>query len=59
MPYTKEEGGILNNFAVEPKVYEAAPPNKNQQRNYIIQAVLALLLIGGLVAVTVSVSSMG
>ena len=59
MPYTTEEGGRLNNFAVEPKVYEAAPPDKNQQRNYIIQAVFALLLIGGLVAVTISVSSMG
>lgn len=59
MPYTKEEGGILNNFAVEPKVYEAKPPDKKQQRNYIIQAVFALLLVGGLVAVTVAVSNMG
>lgn len=59
MPYTKEEGGILNNFAVEPKVYEAKPPNDTQKRNYIIQAVFALLLVGGLLAVTVAVSNMG
>jgi len=59
MPYTKEEGGILNNFAKEPKVYEATPPDKKQQRNYIIQAVFALLLVGGLLAVTVAVSNMG
>ncbi|MGB5594450.1 MAG: ssl1498 family light-harvesting-like protein, partial [Crocosphaera sp.] len=27
MPYTTEEGGRLNNFAAEPKVYEAQPPS--------------------------------
>ncbi|MFM7277307.1 MAG: photosystem II assembly protein Psb34, partial [Microcystis aeruginosa] len=26
MPYTNEEGGRLNNFAAEPKVYQADPP---------------------------------
>jgi len=34
MPYTNEEGGRLNNFAAEPKVYQADPPTKSQQRNY-------------------------
>ena len=33
MPYTNEEGGRLNNFAAEPKVYQADPPTKSQQRN--------------------------
>ena len=51
MPYTTEEGGRLNNFAVEPKLYEAAPPNKTQQRNYIILGIAALLLIGGVLAI--------
>jgi hypothetical protein len=59
MPYTEEEGGILNNFAIEPEVYEAKPPDKKQQRNYVIQAVFALLLVGGLLAVTVAVSNLG
>ena len=57
MPYTTEEGGRLNNFAVEPKVYEATPPNKTQQRNYIILGTAALLLIVGLLAVAVYASS--
>ncbi|MEA5510625.1 ssl1498 family light-harvesting-like protein [Crocosphaera sp. UHCC 0190] len=57
MPYTTEEGGRLNNFAAEPKVYEAAPPTKSQQRNYIIMGVAALLLIGGLLTVAVYASS--
>jgi hypothetical protein len=59
MPYTEEEGGILNNFAIEPKVYQAKPPNATQKRNYVIQAVLALLLVGGLLALTVVASNLG
>ena len=57
MPYTTEEGGRLNNFAREPKVYEAEPPSASQQRNYIILGVGAIFLIGGLLAVAVYASS--
>jgi hypothetical protein len=56
MPYTTEEGGRLNNFAIEPKMYEAEPPNKKQVRNYIVLGVGALTLLGGLVFVAASVS---
>ncbi|HEY9738231.1 MAG TPA: ssl1498 family light-harvesting-like protein [Trichocoleus sp.] len=56
MPYTTEEGGRLNNFAVEPKMYEAAPPSASQKRNYLILGVLALVLVGGLFAVAFAVS---
>ncbi len=56
MPYTTEEGGRLNNFAVEPKMYQAEPPNKKQQTQYLIIGVGALALIGGLVFIAVSVS---
>ncbi|MBR8828740.1 MAG: ssl1498 family light-harvesting-like protein [Gomphosphaeria aponina SAG 52.96 = DSM 107014] len=56
MPYTTEEGGRLNNFAKEPKVYQAEPPNQKQQRNYIILGLAALLLVGGLMAVAVYAS---
>lgn len=56
MPYTTEDGGRLNNFANEPKMYEAEPPNPNQKRNYLILGGLALALVGGLLVVAVSVS---
>lgn len=56
MPYTTEEGGRLNNFAVEPKIYQAEPPTKGQQRNYIFLGVAAIALIGGLLFVAISVS---
>jgi hypothetical protein len=52
MPYTTEEGGRMNNFADEPKVYQAEPPTNEQKRNYIILGTLALLLVGGLIAIT-------
>jgi hypothetical protein len=56
MPYIEEEGGRLNNYAIEPKVYRAEPPTKTQQRNYIILGIVALLLVGGLMAVAVYAS---
>jgi hypothetical protein len=56
MPYTTEEGGRLNNFAIEPKMYEAEPPSTNQKRNYVILGALAAVLVGGLFFVAVSVS---
>jgi hypothetical protein len=59
MPYTTEEGGRLNNFAVEPKVYEATPPSKAEQRNYIIMGVAAVILLGGLLTVAVLASQVG
>jgi len=46
MPYTNEEGGRLNNFAAEPKVYQADPPTKSQQRNYLFWGVAAITLVG-------------
>lgn len=59
MPYTTEEGGRLNNFAVEPKVYEATPPTKAEQRNYIILGAMAVILVGGLIAVAMFASNLG
>jgi hypothetical protein len=57
MPYTEEEGGILNNFAREPQMYTAEEPNSSEKRNYIIFGVLALSLVGGIVAVAVYAST--
>jgi hypothetical protein len=57
MPYTNEEGGRLNNFAVEPKMYKAQPPNSTQKRNYAVLGALGILLVGGLVYVAYAVSA--
>jgi len=57
MPYTEDEGGLLNNFAVEPKVYQAKPPTKVEKRNYVILGSAAIALVGGLLAVAYAVSS--
>ena len=56
MRYTVEDGGRLNNFAVEPKMYEAEPPTASQKRNYIILGVLAAGLIVGVLSVAFVVS---
>ncbi|MGK7922209.1 MAG: ssl1498 family light-harvesting-like protein [Trichodesmium sp.] len=57
MPYTTEEGGRLNNFAVEPKVYQADAPDQKQQMNYLILGALGAVLIVSLVFVAFSVSA--
>jgi hypothetical protein len=57
MPYTNEEGGLLNNFAREPKVYQAEPPTDGQKRTYIILGVVAALFVSGLIFVAFSVSN--
>ena len=56
MPYITEEGGRLNNFAKEPKVYQAEPPTQTDKRNFIFLGVAAVALVGGLVVVAFSVS---
>jgi hypothetical protein len=57
MPYTTEDGGRLNNFAIEPKMYQAEPPTPTQKRNYLIVGTLAITLIGGAIYVAVLASS--
>jgi hypothetical protein len=53
---TTDEHGILNNFAKEPKTYLAEKPSTKQQQRYVLQGAAAMLLIGGLMAITVAVS---
>ncbi|MCC0176523.1 ssl1498 family light-harvesting-like protein [Waterburya agarophytonicola K14] len=57
MPYTEEEGGILNNFAREPKMYTAEEPTSSEKKNYLVYGALAVALIGGVMAVAVYASS--
>jgi hypothetical protein len=45
MPYTEEEGGRLNNFAIEPKMYQAEPPTEAQKRNSIILIAITSVLV--------------
>lgn len=51
MPYTTEDGGRVNNFANEPKVYKAEPPTKKEQKNYLILGILGFILLGGVIAI--------
>lgn len=51
MPYTTEDGGRVNNFANEPKVYQAEPPTKKEQKNYLILGILGFILVGGVIAI--------
>ncbi len=56
MPYTTEEGGRLNNFAAEPKMYQAEPPSSSEKRNYVFLGAAGASLIVGLLVVARFVS---
>ncbi|CAA9590453.1 hypothetical protein AVDCRST_MAG81-5388 [uncultured Synechococcales cyanobacterium] len=56
MPYTSEDGGRLNNFANEPKMYQSEPPTPTQKRNYLILGAAVVTLLSGLMFVAFSVS---
>ncbi|MBE9201991.1 MULTISPECIES: ssl1498 family light-harvesting-like protein [unclassified Nodularia (in: cyanobacteria)] len=53
---TINESGILNNYATEPKMYCATYPNKEEQRQYTVQAAFGTLLVTTLILVALSVS---
>jgi hypothetical protein len=42
---TRNEDGILNNYASEPAMYFAEFPSEEQQQNYAAQGAIAVLLV--------------
>lgn len=58
MRYTVEDGGRLNNFAVEPKMYQAEPPTDSEKRSYLILGSLGAVLVVSLVTITIVISNM-
>ena len=56
MPYVNEEGGRLNNYAKEPKMYQAEPPSGTEKRNYLILGAVGISLVVGVVTIAVVVS---
>lgn len=56
MRYTEDETGLLNNFAVEPRMYQAEPPTGTEKRNYIILGSVAASLVVTLCVIAASVS---
>jgi hypothetical protein len=57
MPYTTEDGGRLNNFAIEPKIYQEEAPTQTQKRNYLVLGIAAAALVVGLIFVAYAVSN--
>ncbi len=53
---TTEDGGRLNNYASEPKMYLAEHPEPEQQRRYLFQGGLALLFVVTLLVTALAVS---
>ncbi len=56
MPYVKDDDGRLNNFAREPKMYEAEPMDAGQKRTYLVIGGVGGFLVLGLIALASIVS---
>lgn len=57
MPYVNEEGGRLNNYAIEPKMYTAEPPTESEKRNYAVFGAIAAVLVAGVMYVAYAASN--
>ena len=53
---TINDEGLLNNFAVEPKIYPSEYPSRPQQRRYIYWGIAATLLVTSLILISTFVS---
>jgi hypothetical protein len=53
---TTDENGILNNYAVEPRMSYAEYPAVYEQRRYLIQGAIAALFVTACVLVSFAVS---
>lgn len=54
--YTKDEMGVMNNYAVEPEMYFAVYPSVEQQRSYLFQGTVAVLLVATTLLTALAVS---
>ena len=54
--YTRNERGVLNNYATEPQIYLADYPSSEQQRRYALQGAFATLFVSALVLISLAVS---
>ena len=56
MQTTQLDNGILNNYAVEPKMTYAKYPGFYQQRRYLQQGAIAALLVTATIFISFAVS---
>ncbi len=54
--YTIDETGVMNNYAVEPQMYLAEYPSVEQQRQYMFQGALAVMLLATTILTALAVS---
>jgi hypothetical protein len=57
MSYIKEESGLLNNFAKEPRMYVTDVSGETQPKSYLLPIGAAIVIIGGMIAVAALASA--
>jgi hypothetical protein len=54
--YTVDDENLINNYAIEPKIYPSKYPKLEQQRRYIFLGIAALLLVITLILISLKIS---
>ena len=54
--YTRDDEGIVNNYAIEPEMSEAEYPSPKQQRRYIFLGAAAILFVALVIWIALAIA---
>jgi len=54
--YTVDDENLINNYAIEPKIYPSKYPNLEQQKRYIFLGIAAIILVIALILISLKIS---
>ena len=54
--YTIDDENLINNYAIEPKIYPSKYPKPEQQKRYIFLGIAAILLVVTLILISFNIS---
>jgi hypothetical protein len=54
--YTRDDEGIVNNYAIEPEMSEAEYPSPKQQRRYIFLGAAAILFVALVIWIALTIA---
>jgi hypothetical protein len=54
--YTVDDENLINNYAIEPKIYPSKYPKLEQQKRYIFLGIAAVILVITLILISLKIS---
>jgi hypothetical protein len=54
--YTRDDEGIVNNYAIEPEMSKAKYPSSKQQRRYLLLGAAAILFVALIIRIVLAIN---